>query len=153
MNEPLLRFATPDDSVVVFRLVQALAEYEKLTDEVISSPDDFRKILLDPNSRVEVLLAEKEGQAIGFALFFQNFSTFLGKPGLFLEDLFVFPEHRKSGIGTALLQRLIELAKERNYGRVEWNVLDWNEPAIDFYTKRIGAKLMKSWRVCRITVG
>jgi GNAT superfamily N-acetyltransferase len=153
MNEPLLRFATPDDSVVVFRLVQALAEYEKLTDEVISSPDDFKNILQDPNSKVEVLLAEKEGQAIGFALFFQNYSTFLGKPGLFLEDLFVVPEHRKSGIGTALLQRLIELAKERNYGRVEWYVLDWNEPAIDFYTKKIGAELMKPWRVCRIAVG
>jgi len=89
---------------------------------------------------------------VAFALFFENFSTFLGKPGLYLEDLFVQPEFRAKGIGTALMTRLIEIAQDRKYGRVEWAVLDWNEPAIKFYTERIGARLMSPWRICRLVL-
>lgn len=135
------------------KLVLALARFERLEHEVISSADHFRKVLTDPHSGVEVLLAETETMVIGFALYFRNYSTFVGKPGLFLEDLFVLPEHRKAGVGTALLQRLIQIAQERDYGRVEWHVLDWNEPAIEFYTKKIGAELIGSWRVCRVSCG
>jgi GNAT superfamily N-acetyltransferase len=150
MNEPSLRFATPVDAEVIFKLVQDLAKFEKLAHEVVSTSKNFRELLADPNSGVEVLLAEEGRQAIGFALFFRNYSTFLGRPGLFLEDLFVLPEYRKLGVGTALLRRLIQIAQERNYGRIEWHVLDWNESAIKFYTQKIGAELIESWRVCRI---
>jgi len=150
MPEFSLRFATPDDADAISRLVSALAKYEKLEHQVISSAADFRRTLADPGSSVEVLLAFWSGETVGFALFFENFSTFLGKPGLYLEDLFVQPEFRTKGIGTALMMRLIEVAEERNYGRVEWTVLDWNEPAIKFYTEKIGAKLMSSWRICRL---
>lgn len=150
MAELSLRFATQNDAHEIFRLVSALAEYEKLEHEVVSSPADFQRTLSDPDSNVEVLLAFWCGETVGFALFFESFSTFLGKPGLYLEDLFVRPEYRAKGIGTALMIRLIGIAKERNYGRVEWAVLDWNEPAIKFYTRKIGAKLMSSWRICRL---
>jgi GNAT superfamily N-acetyltransferase len=152
MNNISIRFATPDDAGIIFELVHALAEYERLAEEVVSTPDDFRKILERSTQSVEILLAENEVGPIGFALFFENYSTFLGKPGIFLEDLFVLPEHRKSGIGTALLERILAIAKERNCGRVDWNVLDWNESAIQFYTKKIGAKLLESWRVCRVVI-
>ena len=152
MPELSLRFATPDDASGIFRLVSELANYEKLEHEVISSPDDFRKALEDPKSKVEVLLAFWSGEMVAFALFFENFSTFLGKPGLYLEDIFVQPEFRAKGVGTALMTRLIEIATERKYGRVEWAVLDWNETAIQFYTEKIGAKLMSSWRICRLVM-
>ena len=152
MSELSLRFATPDDASGIFWLVSELAKYEKLEHEVISSPDDFRRALEDPKSKVEVLLAFWSGEMVAFALFFENFSTFLGKPGLYLEDLFVQPEFRAKGVGTALMTRLIEIATERKYGRVEWAVLDWNETAIQFYTEKIGAKLMTSWRICRLVM-
>jgi GNAT superfamily N-acetyltransferase len=152
MSQLTLRFATSDDAHEIFRLVSALATYEKLEQEVISSSVDFERILSDPKSNVEVLLALWSGETVGFALFFENYSTFLGKPGLYLEDLFVQPDQRSKGIGTALMMRLIEIAKERNYGRVEWTVLDWNEPAIKFYTEKIGAKLLTPWRICRVEV-
>jgi GNAT superfamily N-acetyltransferase len=148
-----LRFATPKDAPAIFKLVSELAEYEKLEHEVTSSSADFERILADPMSKVEVLMADWSGEAVGFALFFENYSTFLGKPGLYLEDLFVRPAFRSKGIGTALMSRLIEIAQERSYGRVEWSVLDWNEPAIKFYTETIGAKLMSSWRICRMVLG
>jgi GNAT superfamily N-acetyltransferase len=152
MPELLLRFATPDDASEIFRLVSELANYEKLEHEVISSADDFRRVLEDPKSKVEILLAFWSGEMVAFALFFENFSTFLGKPGLYLEDLFVQPEFRAKGVGTALMTRLIEIATERKYGRLEWAVLDWNETAIQFYTEKIGAKLMSSWRICRLVI-
>ena len=152
MSDFSIRNATPDDAETVFRLVQQLAEYEKLAHEVISSPEIFRSVLARPESTVEVLLAESSGRAVGFALFFENFSTFLGRPGLYLEDLFVLPEIRRNGIGTALFERLFQIARERDYGRVEWTVLDWNTPAIDFYTKKLKAQLLKEWRVCRVTL-
>jgi GNAT superfamily N-acetyltransferase len=152
MPELSLRFATPDDASGIFRLVSELANYEKLDHEVTSSPDDFRRALEDPKSKVEVLLAFWSGEMVAFALFFENFSTFLGKPGLYLEDLFVQPKFRAKGIGTALMTRLVQIADERKYGRVEWTVLDWNETAIQFYTEKIGAKLMSSWRICRLVL-
>lgn len=135
-----------------FRLVSELAKYEKLEHEVISSSIDFQRTLQDPKSKVEVLLAFWSGEPVGFALFFENFSTFLGKPGLYLEDLFVQPEFRTRGVGTSLMTRLIEIAQERKYGRVEWAVLDWNQPAIKFYTEKFGASLMGSWRICRLVL-
>jgi GNAT superfamily N-acetyltransferase len=152
MPELTLRFATPQDAPAIFRLVSELARYEKLEHELISSSIDFQRTLQDPKSKVEVLLAFWSGEPVGFALFFENFSTFLGKPGLYLEDLFVQPEFRTRGIGTALMTWLIEIAQERKYGRVEWAVLDWNQPAIEFYTERIGASLMSSWRICRLVL-
>jgi GNAT superfamily N-acetyltransferase len=152
MAEIFLRFATPDDAPQISRFVAALAKYEKLEHEVISTSDDFQRALSDPNSNVEVLLAFWSGQPAGFALFLENFSTFLGKPGLYLEDLFVQPDFRTRGIGTALMTRLIEIAKERNYGRVEWAVLDWNESAINFYKEKIGATLLSPWRICRLVM-
>jgi GNAT superfamily N-acetyltransferase len=152
MSYLTLRFATPDDAPAIFTLVSELAKYEKLEHEVSSSAADFEKLLADPMSKVEVLLANWSGETIGFALFFENYSTFLGKPGLYLEDLFVRPEFRTKGIGTALMAHLIEIARARGYGRVEWSVLDWNEPAIKFYTEKIGATLMSSWRICRMVL-
>jgi GNAT superfamily N-acetyltransferase len=152
MSELSLRFATPDDASGIFRLVSELAKYENLEHEVISGPDDFQRTLEDPKSKIEVLLGFWSGEMVAFALFFENFSTFLGKPGLYLEDLFVQPEFRAKGIGTALMTRLIEIAQDRKYGRVEWAVLDWNEPAIKFYTERIGARLMSPWRICRLVL-
>ena len=152
MPELSLRFATPQDAPAIFRLVSELARYEKLEHEVISSSIDFQRTLQDPKSKVEVLLAFWSGEPVGFALFFENFSTFLGKPGLYLEDLFVQPEFRTRGVGTALMTRLIEIAQERKYGRVEWAVLDWNQPAIKFYTEKFGASLMSSWRICRLVL-
>ena len=152
MSYLTLRFATPNDAPAIFKLVSELAKYEKLEHEVSSSPTDFERTLSDPMSKVEIVLADWSGETVGFALFFENYSTFLGKPGLYLEDLFVRPEFRTKGIGTALMTRLIEIAQERSYGRVEWTVLDWNEPAIKFYIEKIGAKLMSSWRICRLVL-
>ena len=153
MTELSLRFATPEDADAVYRLVLGLARYERLEHEVVSTALDFRKTLTDSESNVEVLLAQWSGETVGFALFFENFSTFLGKPGLYLEDLFVQFDFQGEGVGTALMERVIEIAKERNYGRVEWTVLDWNEPAIKFYEEKIGAKLISSWRICRVVLG
>ena len=150
MSEISIRFATPDDAEEIIKLVLALARFEKLEHEVVSGPDHFRKVLADADSGVEVLLAERAAMVVGFALYFRNFSTFVGKPGLFLEDLFVLPEYRKGGVGTALLQRLIHIAKERDYGRVEWHVLDWNQPAIDFYAG-LGAEFLDTWRNVRLS--
>lgn len=152
MSDFSIRNATPEDAETVFCLVQQLAEYEKLAHEVISSAEIFRSVLARPESTVEVLLAESSGRAVGFALFFENFSTFLGRPGLYLEDLFVLPEMRRNGIATALFERLFRIARERDYGRIEWTVLDWNTPAIDFYTKKLKARLLEEWRVCRVTL-
>jgi GNAT superfamily N-acetyltransferase len=152
MSDFSIRFATPDDAETVFRLIQQLAEYEKLAHEVISSPEIFRDALARSESTVEVLLAESSGQPVGFALFFENFSTFLGRPGLYLEDLFVLPEMRRIGIATALFDHLFQIARDRDYGRVEWTVLDWNTPAIEFYTKKLKARLLKEWRVCRVVM-
>ena len=145
-----IRLAGPDDADSIARLVRELAVYERLAHEVISTADDFRQALSRPGSNVEVLLAELDGGAVGFALFFQNFSTFVGRPGLYLEDIFIEPEYRRRGIGLAIFQELLQIARRRNYGRMEWAVLDWNQPAIDFYTRKFQARLLEEWRICRI---
>src|SRR4029077_8202686 len=123
MSDFSIRQATPDDAEAVFRLVQQLAEYEKLAHEVISSPEIFRNVLARRESTVEVLLAESNGQAVGFGLFFEEFSTLLVLQGLYLEDLFLLPEMRRIGIATALFERLFQIVRDRDYGRIEWTVL------------------------------
>jgi GNAT superfamily N-acetyltransferase len=149
-NKILIRSASEKDVPAIFGLIKELADYEKLSDQLVATEDELNKVLFGENNFVEILIAEYEGQIAGQALFFKNFSTFLGKPGIYLEDLYVKPEMRSKGIGKALLDKLISIAKERNYGRVEWSVLDWNESAIDFY-KKIGAKPMNDWTIFRLT--
>jgi GNAT superfamily N-acetyltransferase len=142
--------ATDDDVPAIMRLVRQLAEYEKLGDDVVSSEEDFRRALFGPQRNVEALLAFADNSPVGFALYFYNFSTFLGKRGIYLEDLFVEPEYRGQGIGQALLRRLARIAKDEDCGRVEWSVLTWNQPSIDFY-HRLGAVTLEDWRTFRLT--
>ena len=146
----MIRPATPADVPVIARLIRALAEYERLTHEVILDEDRLQQHLFGPRPYAEVLLAEDNGQVVGFALFFHNYSTFVGKPGIYLEDLFVEPACRGRGLGKALLQALAKLAIERDCGRLEWAVLDWNEPSIQFY-QALGAKPMDEWTGYRLT--
>lgn len=145
-----IRAAERGDTALILELIRGLAEYEKLSHEVVATPELLEKWLFGERPVAEVLIAEWEGLPRGFALFFHNFSTFLGRPGFYLEDLYVQPEFRGRGIGKALLLRLARLAVERGYGRVEWSVLDWNQPAIQFY-KSLGAKPMDEWTVFRLT--
>jgi GNAT superfamily N-acetyltransferase len=145
-----LRPAVPSDVPVILRFITALAEYERLLDQVSATDEALHTALFGPQPRAEVLIAEWHGAPAGFALFFHNFSTFLAKPGLYLEDLFVLPEFRGRGIGKALLTRLAALAVERGCGRFEWTVLDWNEPSIRFYESLGGARL-DDWRIFRVT--
>lgn len=146
-----LRAAEPRDLDDLVRLIAALADYEKLTHLLEVTPEKLRPQLFGERPAAEALVAELEdGRVVGFALFFTNFSTFLCKPGLYLEDLFVLPGQRGLGIGKALLQRLGALAVERGCGRFEWSVLDWNEPAIRFY-QAMGASVLPDWRICRLT--
>ncbi|GAC1458108.1 MAG: GNAT family N-acetyltransferase [Chamaesiphon sp.] len=149
-NELILRPAEPADVPVLFGLIQSLAEYEQLSNAVTGNADALKKHLFSSQPYVEAILAEDKGQVIGFALFFHNYSTFLTKPGIYLEDLFVLPEYRLQGIGKALLSYLAQLAIKRDCGRLEWSVLDWNETAIAFY-QRIGAAILPDWRICRMT--
>ena len=142
--------ATPADVAVILELIRALSEYEKLAHTVLATEDALRHSLFGPRPAAEVLLALDDARPVGFALFFPNYSTFLAKPGLYLEDLFVTPHARGRGIGGALLKRLAVIARERGYGRVEWSVLDWNEPAIGFY-KKLGAIPMDEWTTFRLT--
>lgn len=146
---PTIRPATADDVPLIARLIRALAEYEKLAHEVRFDEAVLREKLFGPRPFAEVIIGEVDGVAQGFALFFHNFSTFEGKPGIYLEDLFVRPEARGSGLGKALLSHLAALAVERDCARLEWSVLDWNEPAIGFY-KSLGARFMDEWTVMRV---
>jgi GNAT superfamily N-acetyltransferase len=150
MQNIKIRPATVEDVETIFQLIQALAEYEKLSDQVTGSAEQLHDHLFGARPCIEALLADHQGTAIGFALFFTNYSTFLTKPGLYLEDLFVMPEYRGKGVGKSLLSHLARIALQRNYGRLEWSVLDWNEPAIGFY-QRIGATVLPDWRICRVT--
>ena len=145
-----IRPARPDDVTTLFQLIKALADYEKLADQVTGTAEQLRSHLFGAQPCIEAIVADCEGESIGFALFFTNYSTFLTKPGLYLEDLFVLPTYRGCGIGKALLSELAKLARSRDCGRLEWSVLDWNEPAIGFY-QRIGATVMPDWRICRVT--
>lgn len=145
-----LRFAEPTDCDVLFNLIQQLAEYEKLSHAVSGNVQTLKEHLFGSRKYVEAILAEYQGQAVGFALFFHNYSTFLTKPGIYLEDLFVIPEFRRQGIGKSLLTKLAQIAVERNCGRLEWSVLDWNEPAKTFY-RSMGATILDDWQICRVT--
>ena len=146
---PRIREAVESDLPTIEELIRALADYERLGHEVVMDGALLRRGLFGPRPYAEVLIAEEDGAPVGFALFFHNFSTFVGRPGIYLEDLFVRPEHRGGGCGRALLQRLAEIAVERDCGRLEWAVLDWNEPAIGFYRK-LGARPNDDWTVYRL---
>jgi GNAT superfamily N-acetyltransferase len=145
-----IRSAGPDDAAAVHRLIVALAEYEREPHAVESTPDVIRRQLSDPRPPFECLLAEDGGGVVGFALFFPTYSTWLGRQGLWLEDLFVLDTHRHRGIGRALLTRVAQLAVARGCGRLEWSVLDWNEPALAFY-RRLGAVPLDTWTMHRVT--
>jgi GNAT superfamily N-acetyltransferase len=145
-----LRPATPADCTAIVGLIRELAAFEKLEHLVVVTPETLQPQLFGPRPAAEAVVGEVGGQVVAFALFFTNFSTFLGQPGLYLEDLYVQPAHRGSGLGKALLQHLGGLAVERGCGRFEWSVLDWNENAIRFYEK-MGATVMPDWRICRVT--
>lgn len=142
--------ATPADVPAIFEMIRGLAEYEKLSHTVTATEERIRETLFGPRPAAEVLLAEWEGERAGFALFFPNYSTFLGQPGLYLEDLYVKPHARGRGLGLALLRELAKIAVARNYGRVEWAVLNWNEPSIQFYRK-LGATPLDEWSIYRLT--
>jgi GNAT superfamily N-acetyltransferase len=144
-----IRPATEADVPLLLTLIRELAEYEKLSHEVVATEEVLRESLFGGRRVAEALLGHVAGEPAAFALFFHNFSTFLGRPGLYLEDLYVRPEHRGGGVGRAMLRRLARLAKERGCGRLEWWVLDWNEPAIRFY-KSLGAEPMDDWTVYRV---
>jgi GNAT superfamily N-acetyltransferase len=143
-----IRHATPRDVPVILRFIRALAVYEKLESEVVATEADLQATLFGAPSRAEVILAEWHGLPAGFALFFHNYSTFLAKPGIYLEDLYVMDEHRGRGMGQALLAHLAKLAMDRNCARLDWSVLDWN--AIAFY-ERLGAKPQSDWTTYRLT--
>ncbi len=145
----LIRQAEPADADLIAELVRDLAEYEKLAHEAKATSDDVRAALFCDAPRAHALIAELDGAPVGFALYFLNFSTFLGRHGIYLEDLFVRPTARGSGAGKALLRALAKIAVTRGFGRVEWSVLDWNEPAIGFY-QSIGAVPMDGWTVYRL---
>jgi GNAT superfamily N-acetyltransferase len=142
--------ATVHDVPLLLSLIRALAEYERMSDAVVATEARLRDALFGTNPSAEAAIARVERDAVGFALWHQNYSTFLAKPGLYLEDLFVLPDWRGRGVGAALLGHLARIALERDYGRMEWSVLNWNEPAIGFY-RRIGAKPMDEWTVYRLT--
>lgn len=145
-----LRPAAPADLPAIVGLIRELAEFEHLAHLVVVTPESLHPQLFGPKPAAEAVVAEVGAQVVGFALFFTNFSTFLGRPGLYLEDLYVQPAHRGTGLGRALLQHLGALAVARGCGRFEWSVLDWNENAIRFYEK-MGATVMPDWRICRVT--
>ncbi|MBU1329073.1 MAG: GNAT family N-acetyltransferase [Gammaproteobacteria bacterium] len=145
-----IRPATPDDVTLILTFIQELADYERLSDQVVATPEQLHNHLFGARPFAEVLIGEVDGNPSGFALFFHNYSTFLSKPGIYLEDLFVRESTRGSGLGKALLSHLAELALARGCGRLEWSVLDWNEPAIGFY-ERLGACAQDGWTVYRLT--
>ena len=147
-----LRMATVNDVPQILAFIQALAEYEKLSDQVVATEQKLKDTLFSDKAFAEVVIAEYEQQPAGFALFFHNYSTFLARPGMYLEDLFVDPALRGKGIGKALITYLAKLATERECGRLEWSVLDWNQPAIDFYHS-LGAVMLHDWRMNRVTGG
>ena len=145
-----LHFANQGDTPLILDFIRELAEYENLSHEVVATEDELKKNLFGEHRYAEVILGIYKDRPAGFALFFHNFSTFLGKPGLYLEDLYVKPDYRGLGLGSTLLAYLAQLAVERGCGRLEWWVLDWNEPAISFY-KKLGAQPMDEWTVYRLT--
>ena len=151
MNSLQIRQATEADLPVVLAMIKALAEYEKLSAEVVATEQVLKESLFEQRA-AEAILAHVGAQAVGFAVYFHNFSTFLGRPGLYLEDLYVLPDWRGHGFGKQLFARVAQIAVERDCGRLEWAVLDWNDPAIGFY-KKLGARPMDDWTTFRLTGG
>lgn len=151
-SSPAIRItpAHESDVALILQFIKRLAEYERLADEVTTTESDLRRALFGPRPAAEVVIAYADGEPAGFAVFFQSFSTFLGRPGLYLEDLFVVPEWRGKGLGRRLLAHLAGIAVDRRYGRMEWSVLDWNELALGVY-RRIGAQPLNDWTVQRIS--
>lgn len=150
MAELTLRTAGADDTDQILELIHELADYEKLAHEVVATPELIREALFGKDSVASCMLAEDAGDTVAFALYFFNFSTFLARPGLYVEDLYVRPDFRGRGIGTALLGKLARIARAKGCGRMEWSVLDWNEPAIQFY-RSLGARPLEDWHVYRLT--
>ena len=148
-KELTFRWAQREDVPLILQFIKALAEYEKMSDEVVADEATLEEWIFD-KGKAEVLLASAGGKEVGFALFFHNFSTFLGRAGIYLEDLFVLPEARGKGYGKAILKRLAAIAVERGCGRLEWSCLDWNQPSIDFYLS-LGARQMSDWTGYRMT--
>ena len=146
----MIRPAAESDAATIFSLINELADYERLTHEVVATEDDIRRSLFGERPFAEALIGEYEKTPISFALFFYNFSTFIGKPGIYLEDLYVKPEYRSKGFGRMMLVHIARLALKRNCGRFEWSVLHWNTPAIATYDK-LNAKPMKEWILYRLT--
>ena len=144
-----IRFATENDCALILHFIRDLAEYEKMADQVVTSEELLREWIFE-KQKAEVLFVCEEGKELGFALFFHNFSTFLGRAGIYLEDLFVLQEYRGKGYGKALLKKLAQIAVERGCGRLEWSCLDWNSPSIDFY-RSLGAIPMDDWTTYRLT--
>ena len=147
MKNTQIRFATPDDVALILGFIRELAAYEKMSDQVVADEALLTEWIFD-NKKAEVIFAMEDGKEVGFALFFHNFSTFLGRAGIYLEDLFVSPDYRGHGHGKALIRRLAQIAVERGCGRLEWSCLDWNKPSIDFYLS-LGAEQMNEWTVYR----
>ena len=150
MSTVTIRPAVPGDEETILSFIRALADYEHMSDQVVATPALLREWIFE-KKKAEVVFAEAEGRPVGFALFFHNFSTFLGRAGIYLEDLFVLPQERGKGYGEALLRELARLTLERGCGRLEWACLDWNQPSIDFYTKRMHAVPMDEWTTYRLT--
>jgi GNAT superfamily N-acetyltransferase len=150
MDTPKIVPATKYDMGILLQFIQALARYEKLEHEVVATEENLKESLFGAHPAAEVLFLEVTGRKVGFALFFTSYSTFLGKPGIYLEDLFIQPEERGKGYGKALLSYLAKMTVDRNCGRLEWSVLDWNATALQFY-KSVGAVPMQEWTVQRLT--
>lgn len=144
-----IRFATEKDTELILDFIKGLAEYEKIENEVVATPELLKEWIFE-KKKAEVIFAVENGKEVGFALFFHNFSTFLGRSGIYLEDLFVLPGHRGKGHGKALLKELAKITVERGCGRLEWCCLDWNKPSIDFYLS-LGAKPLDDWTIYRMT--
>lgn len=150
MSTVIIRPAVPGDEKTILSFIQALADYEHMSDQVVATPELLREWIFE-KKKAEVIFAAAGGREVGFALFFHNFSTFLGRAGIYLEDLFVLPEERGKGYGEALLRELARITVERGCGRLEWACLDWNQPSIDFYTKKMHAVPMDEWTTYRLT--
>ena len=148
MNHTNFRFATEKDTALILDFIKALAEYEKMSDQVVANEDMLREWIFE-KKKAEVLFALEDGKEVGFALFFHNFSTFLGRAGIYLEDLFVMPEYRGHGHGKGLIRELARITVERGCGRLEWCCLDWTQPSIDFY-RALGAESMDEWTTYRL---
>ena len=150
MSNCTFRAAVPGDEALILNFIHELAIYEQMDDQVVATPELLREWIFE-KQKAEVVFAVVDGEEVGFTLFFHNFSTFLGRAGIYLEDLFVLPQHRGKGYGKALLKNLARIAVERGCGRLEWWCLNWNKPSIDFYTKKMHAVPMDEWKVYRLT--